>query len=112
MNREIKKKWIAALRSGDYLQGRGVLRTRDSSYCCLGVLCDIYSKETGINFWETIDDGKFSFMKSRDILPKVVSEWAEVDRNGSYDVEKNCLAYLNDKGKDFNYIANIIEEDL
>jgi hypothetical protein len=41
MNQEIKKKWIEALRSGDYKQGRGWLRDHDGNYCCLGVLMEV-----------------------------------------------------------------------
>jgi hypothetical protein len=33
--------WLAALRSGEYKQGRGTLcNAYDNSYCCLGVLCE------------------------------------------------------------------------
>lgn len=41
MNAELKAKWVAALRSGEYRQGQGVLKTSKGEYCCLGVLCDI-----------------------------------------------------------------------
>lgn len=34
----MKDKWITALRSGEYKQGRHALKTTDGSYCCLGVL--------------------------------------------------------------------------
>lgn len=51
MNSELKAKWIAALRSGKYKQGRSVLRTADNKYCCLGVLCEVaglnWQKEPG-----------------------------------------------------------------
>ena len=42
MNSELKAKWVAALRSGRYKQGDGLLRSRNDEYCCLGVLCDVY----------------------------------------------------------------------
>ena len=35
---------IAALRSGDYEQTNGALRSRDA-FCCLGVLCDLHLDE-------------------------------------------------------------------
>lgn len=44
MNPELKAKWVAALRSGNYLQGHGALErvVNGISYnCCLGVLCRI-----------------------------------------------------------------------
>jgi hypothetical protein len=37
MDQKIKKKWIKALRSGEYEQGIGRLHY-DGKYCCLGVL--------------------------------------------------------------------------
>lgn len=47
MNPEIKAQWIAALRSGEYQQGRKCLTTitaEGDKHCCLGVLCDLASK--------------------------------------------------------------------
>lgn len=51
MDRELRDKWIAALRSGEYTQGRGELKAiqHDPNYvtppqvthCCLGVLCAV-----------------------------------------------------------------------
>jgi hypothetical protein len=41
MKSELKRKWVEALRSGKYEQGRLQLRTHDNKFCCLGVLCDI-----------------------------------------------------------------------
>ncbi len=38
---ELRKKWIEALRSGKYKQGRNALRPDEDCYCCLGVLCDV-----------------------------------------------------------------------
>lgn len=39
MNKEVKAKWVAALRSGEYKQGKGRLKNINNEYCCLGVLC-------------------------------------------------------------------------
>lgn len=41
MKKELKDKWIAALRSGEYRQGKSKLKTDSGGYCCLGVLADI-----------------------------------------------------------------------
>lgn len=38
MPKETLDKWLAALRSGEYKQTPGVLRSLDGGYCCLGVL--------------------------------------------------------------------------
>ncbi len=53
MHPEIKARWVAALRSGDYPQGTGALchtATPDgmdskSGFCCLGVLGDLYAQD-------------------------------------------------------------------
>ena len=37
---EFKDKWLVALRSGDYKQGKDYLR-RNDEYCCLGVAAEI-----------------------------------------------------------------------
>lgn len=37
INKAIKKKWLAALRSNKFPQGRGQLKS-DEGYCCLAVL--------------------------------------------------------------------------
>lgn len=37
MPKEMKEKWVKALRSGEYTQGRGCLEM-NGTYCCLGVL--------------------------------------------------------------------------
>lgn len=38
MRKEDANKWLKALRSGDYKQGNGHLKTADNKFCCLGVL--------------------------------------------------------------------------
>jgi hypothetical protein len=38
---DLRKRWIAALRSGQYKQGRERLRRADNTFCCLGVLSDV-----------------------------------------------------------------------
>ena len=45
MNTEVANMWATALRSGKYKQGSCVLHnvTKDT-WCCLGVLCDLYQK--------------------------------------------------------------------
>lgn len=56
MNSDIKKLWIAALLSGEYTQGRKVLRGADDTYCCLGVLCDLHRKAVGGKWCEVDKD--------------------------------------------------------
>ena len=47
LNPEFKAAWLAALRSGEYTQGRDVLMTPGDPdrHCCLGVACVITKRE-------------------------------------------------------------------
>lgn len=47
MNAELKKRWLDALRSGQYVQGRKNLKDKDNRYCCLGILLDV----SGLGAW-------------------------------------------------------------
>src|SRR3954466_4218538 len=46
---EVKEKWVAALRSGEYKQGRSYLHSQnpdgEDRFCCLGVLCELAVQE-------------------------------------------------------------------
>lgn len=52
MKPEIKARWVAALRSGEYKQGTDRLKTPNGEFCCLGVLCDLYHKEKTAGIWD------------------------------------------------------------
>lgn len=53
---ERKELWVQALKSGEYVQGEGNLRTEEDGYCCLGVACDVYHKVTGLGQWLVVGD--------------------------------------------------------
>lgn len=84
MNPAIKRKWVDALRSGEYEQGRGGLRHHDK-YCCLGVLTDLYHRATGEGKWmEGRNSGEYRFIGrgevySGAILLPEISQWAGFD---------------------------------
>lgn len=108
MNKDIKEIWTAALESNEYKQGHNVLRIGDE-YCCLGVLCDLYHKHTGLGEWTKEKDLHF-FCGSNKYLPLEVKVWADL-KNGSGEYSENsCLAGDNDSGKSFKEIAQIIRE--
>lgn len=46
MDKAIKKKWVVALRSGEFRQGYGLLY-RNGFFCCLGVLRRIANPRDG-----------------------------------------------------------------
>lgn len=109
MNKEIKQKWVEALRSGEYEQGTESLR-RDGKYCCLGVLCDIHAYSLKKE-WETDNDFYYSYDGASMYLPRAVFNWAGLTgRHPSVNGE--LLANLNDGGTPFTEIADLIEKHL
>lgn len=119
MNPKVKEKWIAALRSGKYKKGVGVLHI-DNKFCCLGVLCDLYIQENNSHLkWEEKDTSSYGvyFLNENSILPWEVKEWAGLDHRNPVLYENSyrmiTLADLNDTtGSSFTSIADVIEENL
>jgi hypothetical protein len=118
VNNEVKAKWVAALRSGEYKQGLTRLKTVyegiDPKFCCLGVLCDLHDKELNC---------EQSFESIAGELPDHVKEWAGLEENNPYMRQPASLAYpkewrthisvLNDiKQFSFNQLADLIEAQL
>lgn len=113
MNKEIKQKWIDALTSGEYKQGRNQLKKEKDGvtrYCCLGVLCELANKE-GVGNWTQDNVG---YDKTLGVLPVSVMNWAEL--KSEYGIPFNinnerdlCLTVLNDGGTSFEEIAKLID---
>lgn len=99
-----------ALESGKYQQTFEVLRD-DNGFCCLGVACDIFRKETGKGEW----DNSFFSVNEKDRsnvnLPYFVRDWY-----GFEDSSPICsginLIDANDDGETFPVIASYIREQL
>jgi hypothetical protein len=134
MKTEIKQKWVNALRSGEYEQSKGYLYSEDG-YCCLGVLCDIYCKETNQE-WTTVNESGDEYIESEitdglvtngyfylngesEFLPQCVVEWSgmesrdpyvDVDDNEETGVVREQIVVLNDNGTPFAEIADLIEK--
>ena len=140
MRKEVMVKWVKALRSGKFKQGQGTLKQFNKKgqeqHCCLGVLCELYNETMKKNkkkmLSETVcdNDRDFSYGYSRfggkkEDLPKEVKDWSGIknslgkfktptdiaDKSHWYDDGEICLADLNDLGKKFKTIANIIEKN-
>ncbi len=61
MNKDVVRKWIKALRSGDYTQVRYVHRAGDS-FCVIGVLCDLHAKEFNReDYWLPVGQSDYSY---------------------------------------------------
>ena len=107
--KEHRKQWVAALRSGNYTQTRGVLRNAQG-FCCLGVACDI----SGLGEWEAREDVINSYINHFDTLPRVVSDWLGISSSG-HGINGNesfSLTILNDVSLyTFDQIADLIESE-
>lgn len=111
MKKAIADKWVKALRSGDYKQGRGKLR-HNGNFCCLGVLCNLHAQahpkiaaQQGRANW---------YMGENTELPSEVMYWAGMnDASGYFDNKtKDSLIDLNDaEGYSFVQIADVIDKE-
>lgn len=114
MDAQIKTKWVEALRSGKYKQGRSALRI-DDTYCCLGVLCEVAElgkwspllndddEPTGM-YWMEFNAGD----RDADLLLISVRESIGLDAEG----HKACWRMNDDERKSFSEIADYIEQNL
>lgn len=110
MNPEIKQRWIEAL--PHYKQTTGALR-REDRFCCLGVLCDLHSKETGTPWGEDWIGSNYGVNKNHSTLPSEVVEWSGLSEpNPVIPGVDRSLAELNDSGQTFAEIASLIKEHL
>lgn len=93
MNAAIKARWVAALLSGDYVQGRELLHYDAGvngtapRFCCLGVLCDLAYRDdvvTRVRVDSTGTFGSYAYLDAQDpdetpegsLLPRSVARWA------------------------------------
>ena len=110
MNADIKQRWVEALRSGQYKQGSGCLRT-NNAYCCLGVLCELHRQDFPGEGWQLASGHSllFGYISEYDFHepPAEVSAWTGLNP-AVYDL----LADANDSGADFPTIASLIDEML
>lgn len=110
MKKSIMKKWVAALRSGDYVQGRGALRNDFNEFCCLGVLCNLH---TQVNPEAVkMNTNPEAYFDETGILPEVVQHWAGMKNKVGQIKSEQALTIMNDSGDwDFNQIADFIEQN-
>lgn len=109
MDHVFAKKWVKALRSGKYQQGRDCL-FNGIGYCCLGVACLVAGKK----FIQKNGDYVVERTKEYAHLPpsikrlmKMKTSIGEFKNNG----EVNSLIAMNDSDQTFEEIADFIEEN-
>lgn len=102
MNKDIKDRWISALRSGGFKQCKGKLCLKENDtyfYCVLGVLHSIY-------------DGMENLNNAFDLnFNEIINKWSGINN------EQRCeLVRMNDnarkgEGKNFSQLADYIERN-
>lgn len=110
-SKEVMRKWVEALESGDYQQGTGQLEiiTHGSHrYCCLGVLCHLAVQEGVIQPEQVVEeDGVVVYpdepYSNGETLPSEVMKWAGLD-------ERNPTLYPVDSG--YGYMASELNDSL
>ncbi len=100
---------IKALRSGEYAQTKESLQD-DHGYCCLGVMCAVFEKETGRTLGR---DGDTGHMEGEDLdAQEGVRRWVGLSDSEGRNTIDQSLVLLNDsQGYTFSEIADFIESE-
>src|SRR5262249_13225214 len=116
MNPEIRERWVAALRSGKWRQGREALQDARGRLCCLGVLCEIAVEDGVIPAPEESELGTWLYGEDFEHLRPSVRDWAGLSSEDPVAPGNPwALAILNDVGDgddvpwSFARIADLIE---
>lgn len=107
LTKDQKEKWVAALRSGKYKQGRCLLKQGnpfDLSYCCIGVLFDLVNplgwRQIGWKYFTYEDRGT---MTHPFIAEEILLTYKQACKLTRMNDGEDC---------DFNQIANYIERNI
>lgn len=116
MKREDAEKWVEALESNKYSKTQGQLGDNEG-FCCLGVLCDVFSEkiesETSNRIYLT--DEMEMQISGKDRHDRYFVEEFELTRDIAemFDIEKKdekALAELNDQTETFEEVIVKIKE--
>jgi hypothetical protein len=99
---------LKALRSGEYKQTKETLQD-EVGYCCLGVMCDVFEKETG----RTLRRDVGSYLYGGELGEQEgVQEWVGLRHCDGTSKYNPPLVSLNDyDGYTFSQIADFIESE-
>jgi len=109
MEPTLKRKWIAALRSGEFKQAKHKLfNVCDRGWCCLGVLA--------VQLGATLDSEGILRMNNTPVTA-LGAEYLQTEYGGLDEITQSHLSRMNDgswldKPSNFNKIADWIEENL
>lgn len=119
---ELRKRWVEALRSGQYEQARGCLKSNDG-YCCLGVAAEVAGKafqkssvpgyEWGLasdHGWLSLSFLSYEVCEAYGLRGPVGDLIERVDLSPSRRGFIS-LGQMNDQGYTFAEIADFIEQN-
>lgn len=104
MFKKYREPWLAALRSGNFKQGRNCLR-QNGRHCCLGVLCETIKNDKFT--WDRDSFGNDQVSDDCELIEEIA------DLVGLQPEEEEFLIMLNDDNEySFEQIADYIEKNL
>lgn len=103
---ELKKEWVAALRSGKYKQAHGTLSKPDGD-CCLGVLCKVAGILQGGTAYYASSYDFIVDEASATCLPSGFRDYMGI----SLGFQSQLIAANDKDGTSFDGIADIIENE-
>lgn len=95
-----QKRWVAALRSGEYRQGRySLYDSEKKAYCCLGVAVSLFHEESISGM--TLEN-----------YPEVTEQLSLGNDSGTPEsgLCLESLVAMNDEGSSFSQIADTLEK--
>jgi hypothetical protein len=114
MKKKLKKEWIKALKSDDFIQGTGFLHSVDDNLevnCCLGVLCEIVLENDSKLERCGDDELQYSFNKQEGMEHSLNTDMLK--HVGLTQKHHDKLIALNDDDeKSFKKIAKWIKKKL
>lgn len=114
---EIKAKWLAALRSGQYKQGKEYLCrviNNEPSFCCLGVLADVSGLEyhnSDCLHLQSSYHRNYVIPENEDATCEDYLAIGDTSFVVPYRIQQ-ILAEMNDDENTFEEIADVIEKHL
>lgn len=104
---KIKKRWLKALRSGEYTQGRRALyNPKEASFCCLGVLQHVCLG--GAVEYLVVDKNK----RYRAVPTQEFYDYIGAGSGSLCSEEESELIAMNDNRVPFSVIADYIEKNV
>lgn len=124
---EARRQWYAALRSGEFRQGRENLCI-NGEHCCLGVACELFVRsrpgearfevppdadEDNATHKFFVEAGKGFDPDMDELLPRAVQRWLGIQYADPVvlvgDQQERGISTLNDAGTSFAEIAELLE---